>query len=172
MKKITIELSTKGINQAIREFNEYKKEYTSRTKSLRGKMDEVCRRLAELGAIEARKLFYKAASAETGNGNVSVSVEKTPNGYKIVAKGEDVYFIEFGTGDAAGMYYGDGLPETDIPIYPGSYSERNAARYSTYGYWFYNGEIMSSTDSYMPMFYAGKKIRKNARRVMKEVFSE
>jgi hypothetical protein len=160
MKRITIELSPSSCQKAIEELKRYERE-------IRPKLDEVCRRLAEIGVMEAQAHLVLA------DGNTDATIlqpVKTENGYKIVMQGEDVYFIEFGTGNSAGMFYGDGLPATSVPIYPGSYSETHSGMYAKWGYWFYQGEIMSSTDVYMPMYYAGKKMREEMPRVVKEVF--
>lgn len=164
MKTITIELSEASCKKAISELKEYQR-------NIRPKLDEICRRLADIARETAQAIFDQAAAnTEEGNGGVSVSVAKISNGYKIVASGTDVYFIEFGTGNSAGMFYGDGLPVTSVPVYPGSYSEQNAGMYAKWGYWFYHGQIMSSTDTYMPMYYAGKAIRENQDRIIREVF--
>lgn len=166
MRKITISLSTDSVDKALEELKRYQRE-------IRPKLDEICRRLAELGAEKARKIIADAKKNEKeGNGDATVSVEKISNGYKIVAKGEDIYFIEFGTGNSAGMFYGDGLPLTSVPVYPGSYSELNAGMYAKWGYWFYRGKIMSSTDVYMPMYHAEQTIRENKNRIAQEVFSK
>ena len=162
MRTIAIELSPQSCDRAVRELDRY-------SKGIRLKLDEVCRRLAEIGVMEAQ------AHLVLTDGNTDATIlqpVKTENGYKIVMQGEDVYFIEFGTGNSAGMFYGDGLPATNVPIYPGSYSETHAGMYAKWGYWFYQGEIMSSTDVHMPMYYAGKKMREEMPRIMKEVFGE
>lgn len=167
MKTISIQLSADSCNRAIEELKQYQK-------NIKPKLDEVCRRLAEIACQEANLHYAEANadSAETGNGGVIATVLPLEggNGYKIRAEGEDVYFIEFGTGNSAGMFYGEGLPVTSVPVYPGSYSEQNKGMYAQYGYWFYNGKIMSSTPVYMPMYWAGKAVRDNLRRVEKEVF--
>ena len=164
MKTISLELSVDGCNKAIEELKQYKKD-------IKPKMTEVCKRLAEIGRARAQEIFNDAAAnVEEGNGGVVVTVEPIGNGCKIVASGEDVYFIEFGTGNSAGVFYGEGLPVTRVPVYPGSYSEQHKRMYADRGYWFYHGRIMSSTDTYMPMYYAGKAIRENERRVIQEVF--
>ena len=166
MRTITIELSRESTKAALKQLNAYRK-------SLDDKLKEVCRRLAEIGMAEAQIHYNEAnANVEEGNGNVSVSIAPTESGYKIVASGEDVYFIEFGTGNSAGMFYGDGMQNVSVPVYPGSYSKDHAQMYSTHGYWFYHGHIMSSTDSYMPMYWAGKAIRDNIEKVAREVFGE
>lgn len=169
MKQIVIELSPESCKQAIKELKKYQKE-------IKPKLDEVCRRLAEIGCQAANAQYDLANkdSAETGNGGVRAVVLPLSNGsgYKIRAEGEDVYFIEFGTGNSAGMFYGDGLPKTSVPVYPGSYSEQNDGQYAKLGYWFYQGKIMSSTTVYMPMYYAGKAIRENEKRIAQEVFGK
>lgn len=167
MKTITIQLSADSCSDAVEELKQYHK-------NIKPKLDEVCRRLADIGCQEANIHYAEANadSAETGNGGVIARPVPlaTGNGYKIVAEGKDVYFIEFGTGNSAGMFYGEGLPVTSVPVYPGSYSEQNKGIYAEYHYWFYNGKIMSSTPVYMPMYWAGKAVRDNLRRVEKEVF--
>ena len=167
MKTITLQLSSESCNKAIEELKQYKRD-------VEPKLNEVCRSLAEIGCVAANQHYAEASgdSAETGNGGVSAVVMPLEggNGYKIFAQGEDVYFIEFGTGNSAGMFYGDGLPPTSVPVYPGSYSETHAQQYSINHYWFYNGRIMSSTPVYMPMYYAGKAVRENIKRVVREVF--
>lgn len=164
MRKITLELSSSSCNEAIKALVKYKKDTVRR-------LNEVCKQMAEVARQEAQRIFDQAASnVEEGNGGVYVTIEPIENGFKIVASGEDVYFIEFGTGNSAGMFYGDGLPVTSVPVYPGSYSERHAKIYAENGYWFFHGQIMSSTDTYMPMYYAGKKMREEFPKIVKEVF--
>lgn len=169
MKTITIELSPESCRKAIKELQYYERQ-------IKPKLDEICKRLAQIGCDAANSHYAEANadSARTGNGGVSAVVLPldTGDGYKISASGEDVYFIEFGTGNSAGMFYGDGLPNTSVPVYPGSYSEQNAGMYAKWGYWFYQGEIMSSTPVYMPMYYAGKAIRENEKRIAQEVFGK
>lgn len=167
MKTITIELSVESCKKALEELKKYEK-------YIKPKLDEVCKRLAQIGCDAANAHYAEASadSASTGNGGITAFIAPLEggNGYKIVAQGEDVYFIEFGTGNSSGMFYGDGLPVTSVPVYPGSYSEQNAGMYAKWGYWFYKGEIMSSTPVYMPMYYAGKAIRENEKRIAQEVF--
>lgn len=156
MKTITIELSVDSCANAIKEMLQYQKDIAP-------KLDEVCKRLAEIGAKEADAYF--AAGSGNGNGGVDVTVEPIPNGYKIVASGEDVYFIEFGTGDMVSPHY-----SVSVPVFSGSWSEQHAKQYSTYGFWYYQGERLTGTWAAMPMYRAGKAIRDNERRVVKEVF--
>lgn len=65
-----------------------------------GSMDDVCEQVAIAGADEVNKAYDPRFG-------ISVSVRKIPNGSEIVARGENVAFVEFGTGvtrNAPGAY--------------------------------------------------------------------
>lgn len=88
-KRIVIDLA--HLDVAIKELEDYKK-------SIKTKLKILEERLAIYGANIARVSFSNAMYA--GDNDVEVSVEKIKygKGYKIVAKGQAVVFIEFGTG--------------------------------------------------------------------------
>ena len=156
MKRIEIELSADSCRAAVEELRRYRKE-------IKPKLDEVCKRLVEIGMLEAQLHLVLA------NGNTDATIlqpVKIDNGYKLVMQGEDVYFVEFGTGDAANP---NGYA-VSVPVYPGSYSEEHAEKYATYGFWWYGGEKLTETPAYMPMYYAGKRMREELPRIVKEVF--
>ena len=156
-KQIILELSKASCQKALRELEKYQKE-------IKPKLEEVCKRLAEIGAQEANTRIIIA----NGNTDAKITTEQMSNGYKLLMSGADVYFIEFGTGDAANA---NGY-SVSVPVYPGSYSEQNAERYSTYGFWWYGGEKLTETPAYMPLYYAGKKMRDEMPRIIKEVFGK
>lgn len=160
MKTITLELSVASCNKALKELEKYQRE-------IKPKLDEVCKRLAEIGAQEAsiRAQFGRVY----GNDDVTVSTEKMENGYKVVMSGADIYFVEFGTGDRAGEYAGD-ASNVSVGIMPGDWSETHAQQYSRFGYWFYDNVRYEGTPAEMPMYYAGKKMREEMPRIVREVF--
>ena len=158
MKTITIELSTESCKAALEQLKPYKKSDK--------KLDLVCKKLAEIARDEAQRRFDRGA--EHGNGGVQVSIMPIENGYKVIAQGEDVYFIEFGTG----IFANPNGYDTTVPVYPGSYSEQNAQKFSEYGYWWYGGEKLQGTEAQNAMYYAGRAIRENERRVWEEVFGK
>lgn len=159
MKAITLELSPASCNKALKELEKYQKE-------IKPRLDEVCKRIAEVGRDEAQHFFDMA---ENGNGGTAVSVSKIDNGYSVIAEGEKVYFVEFGTGDAVTGSHGF---QTSVPIYSGSYSETHEQKYSVYGYWYYGGEKLTETPIYAPMFHAEKKMREEMPRIVREVFGK
>ena len=154
MKQIVLELSPASCNKAVKELEKYQKE-------IKPKLDEVCKRLAEIGAQEANTHLALA----NGNNDARISVEPMDGGYKLVMSGSDVYFIEFGTGSEVSSHY-----EVSVPVFSGSWSMEHSQQYARHGWWWYGGEIYTGTPAYMPMYYAGKKMREEIPRIVKEVF--
>lgn len=101
--KITINpFDKESINTALKQIKQYKRDFQR-------KEQDFLRRVAELGVNIAQTGFAQAVY--DGDKDVSVALVKTSNGYSIVASGETVGFIEFGTGirnrewDSTGMDY-------------------------------------------------------------------
>lgn len=158
-RTIKISLSDESCQEAIKILEEYQKRISP-------KLDEVCRRLAEIASETARAIV-----SQSGDGNTDAVVSepiKIKNGYKISMDGEDVYFVEFGTGDEVEAYN----PNVSVLVGSGSWSETHAQKYMNYGYWYYAGVRLEGTPAYMPMFYAGEAIRQNEKRIVKEVFGK
>lgn len=159
MKTITIELSKESCKDALKELKKYERE-------IKPKLDEVCRRLAEIGKQEAIAVV-DAVRLSDGNAVERIDVERTDNGYKIVMEGEDVYFIEFGTGDGVDAHY-----DTSVPVAWGTWSVEHSQMLWNKGFWYYDNERYTGTTAYMPMYYAGKAMREALPKVMNEVFGE
>ncbi len=68
-------------------------------------MDVFLRRLTEIGRAEAERLF--AVAEYDGDNDVTVTAERTDRGYRIVASGQSVAFIEFGSGVTMPNYPAD-----------------------------------------------------------------
>jgi hypothetical protein len=154
MPKIILELSKGSCQKALKELEKYQKE-------VKPKLAEVCKRLAEIGAQEANAHLALA----NGNDDARIDIEPMDGGYKLVMSGSDVYFIEFGTGSDVDAHY-----ETSVPVFAGSWSMEHSQQYAKHGWWWYGGEIYTGTPAYMPMYYAGKKMREEIPRIVKEVF--
>ena len=165
MVNITLELSPTSCYHARQKLEAYGRRIDK-------KLDQVCKRLAEIGAGEASAIAYAAASQNYGNNDVSVSKPiKIENGYKVEMSGEDIFFVEFGTGIFAGEYAGDASNVT-VGIMPASYSETHAKQFSEKGYWFYGNQFLRGTPAYMPMYYAIKKMREEMPRIAQEIFGK
>lgn len=164
MKTITVDLSVESVQKAIDELSGYKSSFDR-------KLNLVCKRLAEVGAQEVRIRVAGAQAGFYGNDDVHVSVEPFDKGWKVVMSGADIYFVEFGTGIYAGEYAGD-ASNVSVGIMPGDYSETHAKQYSEKGYWFYENQFYRGTPAEMPMYYAGKRMREEMPRIIKEVFGK
>lgn len=155
--KIIIDLSPESLDSAAKVLADYEKH-------IKPKLEEVCKRLAELAAQEAEShlVLYM------GNTDAKIDpITRIDNGYKISMSGTDVYFVEFGTGDQVAPHF-----DTQVPVAWGSWSAEHAQKLWNYGFWWYGGEQLTGTEAYMPMFYAEKKIREAIPQVVKEVFGE
>lgn len=159
MRSVQIELSVQGCQEALKQLEEYQK-------SIKPKMLEVCKRLAEIGAMAAQAHM---GGANEGNADAFIMpIEPIDNGYKIVMSGSDVYFVEFGTGDYVDRHFDN----TSVPIFSGSWSMEHAQQYVTNLYWYFGGVRYEGTEAYMPMYYASRAIRDNIKRVASEVFRQ
>ena len=162
-KKIAVPLSVAGINQLQTKLEEYQRWQQERAK-------ELAERLAVLGgtvaSIRFKRSFYK------GMMDATVSVVAIPDGYKVVANGESVLFIEFGTG----IKHGYGHPEAqEFGMGPGTYPDGE-------GHWddpdgWYLPKSAGGGHTYgnppaMPMYEARKQIMQELPAIVKEVFSK
>ena len=108
-RKITIELTESGIDKAIKELEEYKKDIKRKTALLQ---DRIAKRIEE----EANKGFASAVVDDLVRGGYQkpdVTVNYTTKGdiSVVVAQGEDAVWVEFG----AGVYHNGNLGSSPHP---------------------------------------------------------
>ena len=157
MKRIKLELSPESCEKALEELSDYKEQIEPR-------LIEVCKRLAEIGAETARQHLMLQ------DGNINATIEDPipiDNGYKIVMSGEDVYFVEFGTGDQVDPHF-----DTQIPVAWGTWSAEHKQQLWNYGFWWYGGQQYKGTPAYRPLLYADIAMRQAMQRIVNEVFSK
>lgn len=110
------------------------------------RFDQYLDELGETGELTARELFATDPSG-TGNDDVTVTREydgtENNRGFRIVASGHDVAFLEFGTGIMT--YVERQTVQAEFEISPGSWSEEENGPFSRDGHWFYNGVYMAGT---------------------------
>lgn len=159
MRTITLQLSADSCQEAIERLKQYQQE-------IEPKLKEVCRRLAEIGKQEAISIVSGIRFAE---GNTVERIDAVPidNGYKLVMEGEDVYFIEFGTGDGVNAHF-----DTSVPVAWGTWSAEHEQMLWKQGFWYYDKVRYTGTPAYMPMYYAEKAMRENIKKVTQEVFGK
>jgi hypothetical protein len=170
-KTIKIKLNTRSINAAIKEVEAYRK----RLKTIR---ENICRNLSEVGMKEASVRFDSAHY--DGTNDSSVTIEPTENGYRVVASGNAIAFIEFGTG----VHYNAGssypLPKPSGIVGIGEYGKKQGKKDK----WQYKGDpgtdgIVSQdgrvvtthgNPAQMPMYHATMAMQNEVERIVKEAF--
>lgn len=167
-KKISISLSEKSIQNAIKELNQYKED-------LWRKNDEFVRRLAELGIPIINQNISAAAGDSDKSHNTYIKVNSFGDYSQatLVTEGKSILFIEFG----AGIFYNGSAGSSPHPkgqefgYTIGSYGKGQGKN----DFWFYyadSGESVMShgTEATMPVYRASVEIMQNIRRIAREVF--
>lgn len=159
-RKVVVEMSPQSVKDAVKILETYKKWVNQ-------KIDELMIRLAAVGLETARVYFQQGATE--GNEAPETWVEPIENGFKIIARGKDVFFIEFGAGDAAGNH--PDAANAPVDTSPGSYSKINTGEYAKYQSWHHKGVKYTELQPQMPMYHAMREIERNVTKIAKEVFS-
>ena len=116
-----------SINAAIKQVQEYKKDFLAKEKIF-------VKRLAEIGVSVATTGF--AVADYDGIKDVTVRLEWSGNKAVIIAEGETVGFVEFGTGIRNPEWDNSGMDYT--PPKHGTYGKKRGAR--PHGWYFKPGE--------------------------------
>jgi hypothetical protein len=160
VKKITVDLSAKSIDSAIKEVRKYKAWVLEKEKELR-------LRLATLGASVASIRFSTAIY--NGTNDVTVRVEDDGSMATIYAEGESVAFIEFG----AGAKHGYGHPQAgEFGVGPGTYPDGKGNWDNPKGWYIPGGEHTYGNPPAMAMYSAVQTITEQVTMIAKEVFSK
>ena len=160
VKKITIDLSAKSIDSAIKEVRKYKAWVLEKEKELR-------QRLAMLGASVASIRFSTATY--TGTNDVTVRVDDNGSTATIYAEGESVAFIEFGSGDK----YGYGHPQAgEFGVGPGTYPDGKGNWDNPNGWYIPGGEHTYGNPPAMAMYDAVRTMTEQVTMIAKEVFGK
>ena len=127
MKIVINPFDKESISAALKQIKQYEKDFKEKEK-------EFVRRLAEIGVSVAQAGF--SAADYDGVNDVSVSMKKIASGYAVIASGETVGFIEFGTGVRYPEWDSSDLEYTPPPH--GSYGKGHGK--NPYGWWFKQAE--------------------------------
>lgn len=174
-RTIKIQLTTRSINAAIKQIEAYRSKLPRISTT-------ICERLATIGLNDASVRFSTAQY--DGINDSDVTIEPTPNGYQVIAKGNAVAFIEFGTG----VHYNSGasypLPKPSGIVGIGEYGKGQGKKDS----WRYQGEkgtngvvktnhktgeewiVTHGNPAQMPMYHALLAMQNEAERIVKEAF--
>jgi len=163
MKKISLELSEQSIDKAIKELKAYQKEINRKQKLL-------LERLALIGAQEASVRFSTAIY--DGVNDVNVNLRRVKDGWAIVAKGQAVCFIEFGSG----IYHNPSEPypnpRPDGVVGIGEYGKGYGKRKTWAYYDDANNKVFThGNPAVMGMWYATEEMRRSILKIAREVFA-
>lgn len=170
-----IKISVSGVDEIIERLEKLKK-------SLETKQHELLERLSEIG-IDVASVKFKSAQYDGIN---DVSVDKTPEWYDektlaIVARGQAVAFIEFGTG----VHYVETHPAAQkVGAVRGSFGKGNGSKdsWSYYGNPGTNGHVVRTLEDGQTvvrthgnpparaMYDAGKAMREKIVEIAREVY--
>ena len=133
------------------------------------KEQEFIRRLAEIGVRVAQSGF--ATADYDGVNDVVVTMVKTSNGYSVVASGETVGFIEFGTGVKYPEWDNTGMEYT--PPKHGTYGKGQGK--NPHGWWFRQNDGGRANHTYgnqpaEAMLTARNEIIERAMQIAREVW--
>ena len=162
-KVIEFGLNVRDIDRAIKELKAYRD-------SLEAKKNKFLEELANIGVREASFRFTTAIY--DGVNDSSVTLEPITDGYRILAEGKAVAFIEFGSGvyHNPGEPYPNPRPEGIVGIgeYGHGYGKRPA-----WGFKNENGELVITrgNPAAMPMWYASEEMRNAIEEIARKVFS-
>lgn len=161
MKIVVDPFDIKSINRAIKQLNEYQRDFEL-------KEQEFVRRLAEIGVSVASTGF--ALADYDGEKDVVVSMNQAGTQATIVASGQTVGFIEFGTGVRYPEWSGDDTDYT--PPQHGTYGKGKGK--NPHGWWFTAGAGASQhTYGNMPaeaMLTARDRMIEQVTRIAREVW--
>ena len=144
------------------------------------KLDEVCKRLAEIGFEVAKNNFDMAASWSISDDPVDMQLVKIEDGYQIQANGQSVCYLEFG----AGVYYNGmgSYPNGETPKGIDGIGEHDTINGSgvsqginqTWGFKTDSGLVVTThgNPSVQAMYQAKLEMAKQARQIFKEVFAK
>lgn len=170
-RKITVELTESGVDKAIKELEEYKKDIKRKTALLQ---DRIAKRIEE----EAGKGFASAVVDDLVRGgyqkpNVTVNYTTKGDVSVIVAQGEDAVWVEFG----AGVYHNGNLGSSPHPrgselgMTIGGYGQ-GKGKQKSWGFKDADGtlHVTRGTPSQMPLEKAVLSVLDELPQMAKEVF--
>lgn len=170
-RTIKVKLNTRSINAAIKEIEAYRYRLSRIS-------ENICMELARIGMQEASVRFVTAQY--DGTNDSSVSIEQTQNGYKVVASGNAIAFIEFGAGvhHNSGASYPIAKPTGIVGIseYGKGKGKKDEWKYvgspGTNGVVSGDGRVVTThgNPAQMPMYHALTAMQDDVGQIVREAF--
>lgn len=155
--KISATIGRDPIMQAINELEQYQRR-------MQQKIETFMERIADEACDEAAAVYGE---------QVAVFAVFEDNGFRIIAGGDQVCFLEFGAGEATDNSHpmaGQFQSETGIPVEPGAYSKTHAMQFTRQGYWKYDNQTYTEIVPKPGLWRARQLIERRAREIAQEVF--
>lgn len=86
-----ISLNTRDIRSLIKKLNTLQNDINDLP-------EKITKRVADEG-LDTLNTYYASRTFNVNSTDITTSISETQNGYKIIARGKDVIYTEFGTGD-------------------------------------------------------------------------
>ena len=170
MKIVIDVLDPSSIDKAVADLKAYKD-------SFKAKADELCMRLAEMGAVVASLSYARVGTyvSDDGAPDYEITVEQKGKSFFLTASGDDVLFLEFGAGDL----YGWGHPDVDFAgghYGPGTYNPEyptpeNPNWSNPKGWWTFEGQHTYGNAPTAGMWMAKEEIIDKAKQLAEEIFN-
>lgn len=172
-KKITVTLSERGIDDAIKELREYQRDLTRKTELLREKIAERIASEAQQGFNGAIVDDILGSYGSSHNADVSVTIDNRDKVTVVIASGEDAVWVEFG----AGVYHNGTAGSSPHPngaelgLTIGSYGQGYGKR-AVWGYYDDSNTLVLThgTPARMPMARAVNTVLNDIKAIADEVF--
>lgn len=168
---MTVDIFSKqSINDAIRQLQAWKRDFNK-------KLDKFIERCEEVG-LNAVKTNVDGISPTYKGDDIAVSSTKIENGFSVEISGEQVAFIEFGSGVTFNTPVGGSKhPKgTELGLTIGSYNPSSPHASSPTGWWFKNrwgqSEHTYGTPTFAPLYGGEMEIISRIEEIAKEVFGE
>lgn len=150
-----------GLETLIIELEEMAKKFEEGKEKALSQLEEI--------AIDTADMHYASGFVDD-NADVTVFSKPVKNGRKIIARGKDVCFLEFGTGIAAGNGYDTSVITPPVSIESGSWSEsKGTGEFAKYGSWHHAGRKYTMTAPRMGMYFSKVEVERQAPQIAKEV---
>lgn len=140
-----------------------------KVQNLNEPLKEACRELCEMAemVVEHRYSMF----TESGNDDFYTEIEELPFGYRLTVSGEDVGFLEFGTGIFASS--DEFAEQVSYDIAPGSWSDTHARQFREgHWYWYYRGVATPGSPPTRGMHVALEEVRNNIDEIVKRKVDE
>lgn len=145
------------------------KEMLDRIQRIEEPLKAACLELCEMAELVVERRY--SLFPESGNDDFTTEITELPNGYRLTASGEDVGFLEFGTGIFASP--DEFEAQVGYPVAPGSWSDTHARQFREgHWYWYYRGKPTPGSPPTRGMHVALEEVRNNIEEVVKRKVEE